>query len=116
MWTRRSHMLAPLTKLMHIKRNFKWTEVEQDAFDKIRRIMDHDNSSTYPDFNETFKIHTDASAFQLGAVISHKVKPIAFYSRKLTDSQQWYRVTEIDLISIVETLKEFITILPGQKL
>ena len=62
---------------------------------------------TYPDFNETFKIHTDASAFQLGAVIIQKGKPIAFYGRKLTNDQQRYAVTETELLSILETLKEF---------
>ena len=69
--------------------------------------------STYPDFNETFKIHTDASAFQLGAVIIQKGKPIAFYGRKLTNDQQWYTVTETELLSILETLKEFWTIING---
>ena len=64
-----------------------------------------DTSLTYPDFNETFKIHTNDSAFQLGAVISQKGKPITFYSIKLTDSQRWYTVTERELISVVETLK-----------
>ena len=49
--------------------------------------MVRDNLLTYPDFNETFKINTDTSAFQLGAVIKQKDKPIAFYIRKLTDSQ-----------------------------
>ena len=34
--------------------------------------MAHNTLLTYPDFNETFKIHTNASAFQLGAVISQK--------------------------------------------
>ena len=71
---------------------------------------------TYPDFIETFKIYTNDSAFQLGAVISQKGKPIAFYSRKLTDAQQRYTVIERELIGTVETLKEFITILLGQKL
>ena len=33
---------------------------------------------TYLDFDETFKIRTDASAFQLLVVISQKGKPIAF--------------------------------------
>ena len=84
MWPRRSHMLAPLTKLTSIKRNFKWAQVEQDAFDEIKRILACDNLLTYPDFNEIFKIQTDASAFQFGAVIIQKGKPIAFYSRKLT--------------------------------
>ena len=32
MWTRRSHTLAPLTKLTFIKYRFKWTQVEQHAF------------------------------------------------------------------------------------
>ena len=34
----------------------------------------------HPDFNEEFKNHTNASKFQLGAVVIHKGKPIAFYS------------------------------------
>ena len=78
--------------------------------------MSHDTLSTYLDFNETFKIHTDTSAFQSGAVIIQKGKHIAFYGWKLTDDQQWYTVTETELLSIVETLKEFLTIITGQKL
>ena len=42
---------------------------------------------------KTFNIHTDASAFQLGAVISYKVETIAFYGRELTHAQQRYKVT-----------------------
>ena len=83
MWPRWSHMLAPLNKLTSINRNFKWKKVKQDAFVEIKRIVAHDTLLTYPDFNETFKIHTDASAFQLGAVIIQKGKTIAFYSGKL---------------------------------
>ena len=48
--------------------------------------------------------------------MSQKGKPIDVYSRKLTDSQQQYTVTEKELLRIVETLKEFRTILLGQKL
>ena len=56
--------------------------------------MSRDTLLTYPDFNETFKIHTDASVYQLGAVINQKCKLIVFYSRKITDSQKNYTVTE----------------------
>ena len=69
--------------------------------------MTRDTLLTYPDFNETFKIHTDASVFQVGSVISQKVKPIALYSRKLTDEQQRYTLIERELLIILETLKEF---------
>ena len=67
--------------------------VEQDNFNRIKRIVARENLLTYPDFNEGFKIHTNARAFQLGVVIIQKGKPIAFYSRKLTDAQQQYKVT-----------------------
>jgi hypothetical protein len=44
---------------------------------------------------------------QLGAVITQDNRPIAFFSRKLSKMQQKYSVTEIELLAIVETLKEF---------
>ena len=78
--------------------------------------MARNTLSTYPDFHETFKVRTDASVFPLGVVIIQKGKPIAFHIRKLTYAQQWYTVTERELISIIETMKEFRTILLGQKL
>ena len=67
--------------------------------------MAHDTLLTNPYFNEEFKIHANASKFQLGVVIIHKGKPITFYSRRLTDDQNRYTVTERGLLSIFETLK-----------
>ena len=52
-------------------------------------------------------MYTDASATQLGAGITQKNKPLAFFSRKLSDMQKRYSVTKIELLAIVETLKEF---------
>ena len=71
----------------------------------------------FPDYSKAFEIHTDASAFALGAVISQDKKPIAFYSRKLNPAQTRYTTrTERELLSIVETLKEFRTMLLGYKI
>ena len=70
-------MLAPLTILTHIKRKFKWTSVEKYAFEKIKRIVARDTLLTYPIFYETFKMHTNANAFQLGAAVLQKGKHIA---------------------------------------
>ena len=72
------HTLAPLTRLTYITKNFKCKQVKQDTFDDIKQIMACNNLLTYPDFNETFKIHTSSRAFKLGAVIIHKGKYIAF--------------------------------------
>ena len=65
------------------------------------RILARDNSLTYPYLNEKFKIHTNASVFQLGAVVRQKGELIAFYSRKLTDAQQRYTITEREQLSIL---------------
>ena len=78
---------------MSSKVKFKWNKIEEDAFNEIKRVVDRDTLLSYPDFNEVFKIHTNANDFQFGAVISHKVKPVAFYSRTLTGSQKSYTVT-----------------------
>ena len=71
-WTRRSHTLAPLTRLTSIKSKFKCKQVKQDASEKIKCIVTRNNLLTYPYFNEILKIHTNASVFQLGAVVIQK--------------------------------------------
>ncbi len=60
----------------------------------------------YPDFMKPFDIYTDASTKQLGSVITQDNRPIAFFSRKLSDPQSKYTVTELELLAIVETLKQ----------
>jgi hypothetical protein len=116
MWIRRSHVLAPLAALTSKTTTWKWGPEQQEAFDTMKKIISREVLLAYPDFNEEFVIHTDASHTQLGAVISQKGRPIAFYSRKLKPEQTRYTTTERELLSIVETLKEFRNILLGQKL
>ena len=59
---------------------------------------------------------SDASSTQLGSVITQSNRPLAFFSRKLSETQQKYSVTEIELLAIVETLKEFKGMLWGQQM
>ena len=116
MWIHRSDILTPLTRLSSKKVPYKWTDVEQTAFDTIKKVISKEVLLAYPDFNKSFHIHTDASEHQLGTVISQNDRPIAFYSRKLQPAQTRYTTTECELLSIVETLKEFQNILLGQQI
>eukprot|EP00804_Cyclotella_cryptica_P001216 CCRYP_012721-RA/>CCRYP_012721-RA protein AED:0.31 eAED:0.45 QI:0/0/0/1/0/0/3/0/427 len=70
----------------------------------------------FPDFSNEFEIYTDALSKQLGSVITQGNRPLAFFSRKLSVTQQKYSVTEIELLAIVETLNEFKGILWGQNI
>jgi hypothetical protein len=63
----------------------------------------------YPDFAIPFEIYTDASNKQIGSVIQQNGQPLAFYSRKLTDAQTRYKVIQLELLAIVETLQENLT-------
>ena len=93
MWEIHSHALTTLTKIFSIKVKFKWTKTKKIAFDEIKQIVACDNLLTYPDFTKEFKIYTDARDLQLGEVIIQKVKPIALYSIRLTETQRRYIVT-----------------------
>ena len=112
MWIGRSETLAPLTALTFKDAKRDWTEVHQAAFDKMKKIVAREVLLSYPDFNDVF----DASATHLGAAISQKSRPIAFYSRKLNPAQTRYTTTELELLAIVETLKGFKNILLGQQI
>lgn len=116
MWKRRSHLIAPLTALVSKKATFTWTKSHENAFQDIKKVISRETLLAYPDFNKEFHIHTDASDYQLGAVIMQGDRPLAFYSRKMNSAQRRYTTGEQELLSIVETLKEYRNILLGQKL
>ena len=54
MWIRRSDVLAPLTALTSKTAKWQWTDVEQNAFDTMKRIMARETLLAYPDFNQPF--------------------------------------------------------------
>jgi hypothetical protein len=93
-----------------------WDEVHQRAFDHVKATIAKDVVLAYPNYSKVFEIYTDASSKQLGAVITQNNRSIAFFSLKLSDTQRKYIVTNIELLAIVKTLKEFKGMLWGQNI
>jgi hypothetical protein len=90
--------------------------IHQQAFDDVKAAIAKETVLAYLDFLKPFEIYTDAFSTQLGAVITQDNRPIGFFCKKLSETQQKYSVTEIELLVIVETLKEFKGMLWGQDL
>ncbi len=61
----------------------------------------------YPNYSKVFEICTDASRKQLGAVITQGYRPFALFSPKLSTVQHKYSFTKIELLAIIEKLKDF---------
>ncbi len=100
MWAKRSEMLAPLTDLVgefgetkatkkngNKKKPWKWESIHQQAFDDVKATVANEVVLAYPDFTKPFEMYIDASTMQLGAVITQGNRPIAFFSRKLSEAQ-----------------------------
>ena len=96
MWPRRSHLLKPLTDLTG-KSIYEWIPARDQAFSEMKAVMASDVLMHYPNPNKPFELYTDASDYQMGAVIMQEGKPIAYRSRKLNAAQKNYSVMEKEM-------------------
>lgn len=113
MWRKRSHILSPLAALSSPKVPFKWTPEAQQAFEEMKRVVAKEVLLSFPDYTKRFEIHIDASDRQLGAVLKQGDKTLAFFSKKLKSAEKNYGVGEKEMLSAVEALKEFRTMILG---
>ena len=75
----------------------------------MKALITHDVMIRYPDHNLPYHIYMDASDFQMGSVIMQEGALVAYFPKKLNAAQRSYSTIEKELLSIVETLKEYQT-------
>ena len=84
----------PLTDLTKKNKKFIWTPECQAAHENLINQIINPPCLAYPDFSAPFIVTTDASGEGIGAVLSQIIekveRPIAFYSRRLSETEKKY--------------------------
>ncbi len=115
-----SEMLHPLNQLLKDKQKWTWTDECITAFQQAKDQLVSAKVLTHYDPALPITLAADASAYGIGAVISHTYpdgteRPIAFISRTLTTSEKNYAQLEKEALSIVFGVKKFHQYLYGRK-
>lgn len=109
----------PLNRLLKKGVRYTWTESCSEAVNKFKQIITQEITLQHPDFSKTFRITTDASHQKIGAVLSQIVngldRPIAFYSRALTDAETRYSTFELEALAIKCSLQKWRYFVLGYK-
>ena len=105
---------------------WQWGPNEEDAFRKIKELLTSAPVLGFPDFKRAFILHTDASGYGVGGILSQlrssSVNPgpneepldgsketvIAYTSRHLTETQMRWSTTEKEAYAIMPLCKDFL--------
>uniref|UniRef100_A0A3B3HPI5 Gypsy retrotransposon integrase-like protein 1 n=1 Tax=Oryzias latipes TaxID=8090 RepID=A0A3B3HPI5_ORYLA len=107
-----SSIAAPLTQLTSINKVYAWNPEADAAFRKLKSLFVSAPILIQPDVTKQFIVEVDASDSGVGAVLSQredtgKLKPCAFFSRKLSPAEQNYDVGNRELLAIKLALEEW---------
>lgn len=113
-----SDVTVPLSTLLKKNTPWKRTYTQQIAFEKTKDLFLQNVVLQFPDFTKPFYIQADSSGYAIGAELyqedeNKEHQPIAFISRSLRGAELNYTVTEKELLSIINALSKFRTIVLG---
>ncbi len=115
-----STLIAPLDRLRSKETLWRWTTVEQEAFDKLIDMLGSDRVLTFYRPEYELKLDADASSYGLGCVLSHVLpngeeRPIEYASRTLSPAERNYAQIDREALAIVWAVKKFNIYLFGRK-
>lgn len=118
-WYRRfvpnfSTIAGPLNKLTSSKKgtpSFKWTPEADAAFQSLKECLVSAPVLSCPDYTKPFEVHTDASSYGIGAMLTQSIDgkehPIAYMSKSLTAAEKNYSITERETLAVLIALEHW---------
>ena len=112
-------LLHPLNRLLQKDRKWKWSAECDQAFQSAKDALTSSKVLVHYDPALPLKLAADASAYGVGAVISHVLsdgteRPIAFASRTLSPSETNYAQLEKEALALIFGIKKFHQYLYGR--
>ena len=104
--------LASLYRQLRHNVHWKWGDEKRRAFEASKKLLLSSQVLVHFDPQQEVILACDASAYGIGAVLSHKTedgaeKPIGFASRTLTDTKQKYSQVEKEGLACVFGVTRF---------
>ncbi|XP_074282653.1 uncharacterized protein LOC141607192 [Silene latifolia] len=110
---------APLCKLLQKDCEFVMSEECKGAFDMLKEKLILAPIIQPPNWNEPFEIMSDASNYDLGAVLGQRVRRapqvIQYASTMMNEAQRNYTTTEKEFLAVVFALEKFRPYILGAK-
>ena len=115
-----SSLLHPLHSLLHAGQRWKWSKECEKVFVKAKGLLMQAPVLAHYDPDRPLVLATDASAYGLGAVLSHRnqdgtEQPIAFASRTLNTSERNYSQLDKEALSLMFGVRRFHSYLYGRR-
>ena len=113
-----SNIVTPLNFLTRKGEPWKWTPLQQTAFDELKRIFSSAPVLQIPDVTHPFSIITDASLLATGAILlqadtNQNLHPCAYFSWTFSPAQQNYDIYNQELLAVILALEEWHQYLQG---
>ena len=101
----------PLTALTKKDRQYVWGDAQQEAFEKRKALIASARVLARPVFDAQFVVQTEASDTGIDAVLLHVIdgqeRVLEFASRKLSQAERNYSVTEREGLAVIWAIQKF---------
>ena len=120
-----SEIHAKLNEFLHNSKKkdksiIPWTDESIEAFEQSKKSLSRAVTLTFPSGDAPLTLMTDCSNTCAGAVLQQKEedrwKPLGFFSKKLSETQQRYSTYDRELLAIYMAIQHFRHLIEGRSL
>ena len=102
-----SELSEPLRNLTKEETQFIWSDVQEDAFSKLKKMITEPPLLRYYDLEEEGTTESDSSDYGMGAVLLQAGRPVAFANCTLAETERRYSQIEKECPALVFACNRF---------